>query len=151
MQIVTEIIKFIYRTICLIDNAIEWINVHLKKFNNIIGVVVKCFITDARTLHNHYFKRETDVVYSLVAIISLEFTHEKAVARRIPVASTWGCKNFSGDEHERLRWNKTVFSLLWSFLYKYSHISIFFPFFFFRFHLQQLCDKLLLVLRLILR
>lgn len=52
-------------------------------------------------LHNHYFKRETNVVYSLLAI-SLEFTHEKTSARRIPAVNTWGRRNFSGNGYERL-------------------------------------------------
>lgn len=55
-----------------------------EKFNDVIAVAVKMFhYPYPRALHNHHFKRGTKVC-SLVAIISLEFTHEKTTARRIP-------------------------------------------------------------------
>lgn len=51
----------------------------------------KSFIARVRTLHNHRFRREANVVCSLAAIIPLEFTHEKATTRRIPAATARGC------------------------------------------------------------
>ena len=48
-------------------------------------------------------KREANVVCSLVAIISLKFTHEKVTVTRIPAANTRDCGESNGDGDGRAR------------------------------------------------